>query len=140
MIKFNRFTILLLITVLQRKLLKSAGIFPAVSKVSLGFSLSINGLVHWSIKYYKMNISGLFSNKNVMEQKSNWCYPWNSTCKCHLEIPIEAMFCKKAWWHKHSTIHLPVSKNQGMKETGFLKLYIFFIFLQKLFCGLVMLR
>lgn len=60
MIKLNRFTTALLITVLQRKLLKSAGIFPAVSKVSLGFSLSINGLVHWSIKYYKMNISGLF--------------------------------------------------------------------------------
>ena len=46
MIKLNRFTIALLIKVLQRKLLKFDGIFPAVSKVSLGFSLSINGLVH----------------------------------------------------------------------------------------------
>ena len=40
MIKLNRFTIALLIQVLQRKLLKFAGIFPAVSKVSFGFSLS----------------------------------------------------------------------------------------------------
>ena len=64
----------MLITGLQRKLLKYAGIFPAISKVLLECPLSINGLIYDQIEESSAKkgvFQDYFVNKNVMDQKNN---------------------------------------------------------------------